>query len=81
MLFLTAFFFFMSGNNNVPQAISIDEDGKIVPRVTELDVAKQSLEEYRGWLNGTSSNWTEVSSSSSRAQNQLIVVCCTCSTT
>jgi hypothetical protein len=45
----------------VPQAISIDEDGKIVPRVTELDVATQSLEEYRGWLNGTSSNWTEVS--------------------
>jgi hypothetical protein len=61
MLFLTAFFFFMSGNNNVPQAISIDEDGKIVPRVTELDVATQSLEEYRRWLNGTSSNWTEVS--------------------
>jgi hypothetical protein len=71
----------MSGNNNVPQAIAIDEDGKIVPRVTELDVAKQSLEEYRGWLNGTSSNWTEVSSSSSRAQNQLIVVCHTCSET
>jgi hypothetical protein len=61
MLFLTAFFFFVSGNNNVPQAIAIDEDGKIVPRVTELDVATQSLEEYRGWLNGTSSNWTEVS--------------------
>jgi len=61
MLFLTAFFFFMSGNNNVPQPIAIDEDGKIVPRVTELDVARQGLEEYRGWLNGTSSNWTEVS--------------------
>jgi len=45
----------------VPQAIAIDEDGKIVPRVTELDVARQSLEEYRGWLNGTSNNWTEVS--------------------
>jgi hypothetical protein len=61
MLFLTAFFFFMSGNNTVPQPMAIDEDGKFVPRVTELDVARQGLEEYRGWLNGTEGNWTEVS--------------------
>jgi hypothetical protein len=61
MLFLTAFFFFMSGNNNVPVQMATDEDGKFVPRVTELDVARESLEEYRSWLNGTSSDWTEVS--------------------
>lgn len=62
MLFLTAFFFFMSGNNNVPQQIVTDEEGRIVPRITELDVARQGLEEYRGWLNGTEGNWTEVCS-------------------
>jgi len=61
MLFLTAFFFFMSGNNTVPQPMQIDEDGKFVPRRTELDVAREGLEEYRGWLNGTEGNWTEVS--------------------
>lgn len=47
----------------MPQPIAIDEDGKIVPSVTELDVARQSLDEYRGWLNGTSSNYTEVAQS------------------
>jgi hypothetical protein len=61
MLFLTAFFFFMSGNNNVPQQIVTDEEGRIVPRITELDVAREQLEEYKGWLNGTEGNWTEVS--------------------
>jgi hypothetical protein len=51
----------MSGNNNVPQQIITDEEGKIVARITELDVARQGFEEYRGWLNGTEGNWTEVS--------------------
>jgi hypothetical protein len=61
MLFLTAFFFFMSGNNNVPQQIATDDEGRIVPRITELDVAREQLEEYKGWSNGTEGNWTEVS--------------------
>ena len=65
----------------MPQPIAIDEDGKIVPRVTELDVARQSLEEYRGWLNGTSSNWTEVSWELQVDLTKLRIVCCTCSQT
>lgn len=59
MLFLTAFFFFMSGGNQAPQPIVFDSDGKIVPRVTELDVARDIVDEYNGWMNGTG-NWTEV---------------------
>jgi hypothetical protein len=62
MLFLTAFFFFMSGNNQMPpQTIQIGPDGEFVPRVTELDMSREHLEEYKGFLNGTSGNWTEVS--------------------
>jgi hypothetical protein len=60
MLFLTAFFFFMSGNNSMPeQAIMIGPDGDFVPRVTELSLVREVVEEYTGFLNGTG-NWTEV---------------------
>jgi len=61
MLFLTAMFFFMSGNNNLPeQQLVIGPDGEIKPRVSEYDLAGTLLEEYKGWMNGTG-NWTEVS--------------------
>lgn len=39
--------------------MEIGEDGRFVPRVTELDVARELVEEYKGWMNGTG-NWTEV---------------------
>ncbi|ORY35895.1 hypothetical protein BCR39DRAFT_512893 [Naematelia encephala] len=60
MLFLTAFFFFMSGGNNMPETqIVVGPDGQIKPRVTELDMARTYVDEYKGWMNGTG-NWTEV---------------------
>ena len=60
MLFLTAFFFFMSGGNNLPdQQILVGPDGEVQPRITELDIARLYVEEYKGWMNGTG-NWTEV---------------------
>lgn len=61
MLFLTAFFFLMSGGNqpNI-QEISVGPDGKFVQRVTELDLARQIGQEYEAWRNGTAGNWTEV---------------------
>ncbi len=43
------------------QQIVVGLDGEIQPRVTELDVAKTFVEEYKGFLNGTTGNWTEVS--------------------
>jgi len=70
MLFLTAFFFFMSGGNNVSQApVQIGPDGELVHRLTQLDLAGTLVDEYRGFLNGTG-NWTEVS----LAQAQQIAV-------
>ena len=61
MLFLTAFFFFMSGGNNMPEsAIVLGPDGEFHPRITELALVRGYVDEYRGWLNGTG-NWTEVS--------------------
>lgn len=42
------------------QQIVIGPDGEIQPRVTELDVARVWVEEYKGRMNGTG-NWTEVS--------------------
>jgi hypothetical protein len=63
MLFLTAFFFFMSGNNNFPPpdgGVMFDADGQLVPRLTELDLARGKVEEYRGLINGSAGNWTEV---------------------
>lgn len=63
MLFLTAFFFFMSGNNQIPAPIQVGPDGEFITRVTELDMAREYVQEYTGFLNGTG-NWTEVSDSS-----------------
>lgn len=61
MLFLTAFFFFMSGGNNVAQApVQIGPDGELVHRVTQLELAGTLVDEYQGFLNG-SGNWSEVS--------------------
>lgn len=61
MLFMTAFFFFMSGGNNAPiSPIAVGPDGEIVQRVTELGMAGTYVDEYKGFLNGTG-NWTEVS--------------------
>lgn len=63
MLFLTAFFFFMSGGNNIPeQQIVMGPNGEVQPRVTELDLARTTVEEYKGWIHGTG-NWSEVSAS------------------
>lgn len=63
MLFLTMFFFFMSGNNQMPaQTIVVGPDGEIQPRLTELELAGRLVDEYKGFVNGTG-NWTEVSSS------------------
>lgn len=55
MLILTMFFFLM-GNSNSPQIIN--DDGS--PRITELDIIREQVDEYQGYLNGTG-NWTEVS--------------------
>jgi hypothetical protein len=60
MLYLTAFFYFLSGNNNMPeQNIVMGPDGEFKPRITELDVITGIHDEYSGFLNGTG-NWTEV---------------------
>lgn len=60
LLFLTAFFFFMSGGNQMPEpTITVGPDGQIMPRVTELDRAREYVNDYKGFLNGTG-NWTEV---------------------
>ncbi|EJT53239.1 RING finger ubiquitin ligase [Trichosporon asahii var. asahii CBS 2479] len=53
MLILTMFFFLM-GNGNSPQIIN--DDG--TPRITELDIIREQVDEYEGYLNGTG-NWTE----------------------
>ncbi|KAL7422798.1 hypothetical protein Q5752_002094 [Cryptotrichosporon argae] len=59
MMFLTFMFFFMSGGN-APMPVTVGPDGEIRPRVTELDVARKMVDEYKGWMNGTG-NWTETS--------------------
>ncbi|WVQ85781.1 hypothetical protein IAT38_007948 [Cryptococcus sp. DSM 104549] len=63
MLFLTAFFFFMSGGNNVPVSggVEIGPDGEVRPRVTELEYVRGIRDEWRGWVNGTGAegNYTE----------------------
>lgn len=78
MLFLTAFFFFMSGGNNFPppeQGVMVGPDGSIMPRVTELDVARGWVEEYKGLIvNGTGGNWTEVGEMSSSGVGVGVVV-------
>ncbi|RXK41711.1 hypothetical protein M231_00946 [Tremella mesenterica] len=61
MLFLTAFFFFMSGGNAPEQEVVLGPNGEFVHRVTQLDLARTSYEEYQGLLNGTIGNWTEPS--------------------
>ena len=57
---MAAWFFFMSGGNNMPQTIVVGPDGEIQPRQTELGLARDHVEEYKGYMNGTS-NWTQVS--------------------
>ena len=41
------------------QQIIVGPDGEIQQRVTELDIARLHVHEYKGWLNNTG-NWTEV---------------------
>lgn len=62
MLFLTAFFFFMSGGNHAPATggMEIGPDGEVRPRVSELEYVRGMRDEWRGWLNGTEGNYTEV---------------------
>jgi hypothetical protein len=53
----------MSGGNQMPEpTITVGPDGQIMPRVTELDRAREYLNDYNGFLNGTG-NWTEVGGS------------------
>lgn len=42
------------------QQIVVGLDGELQSRVTELDMARTFVEEYKGFINGTG-NWTEVS--------------------
>lgn len=62
MLFLTAFFFFMSGGNHAPATggMEIGPDGEVRPRMSELEYVRGMRDEWRGWLNGTEGNYTEV---------------------
>ncbi|ODN80188.1 hypothetical protein L198_07845 [Cryptococcus wingfieldii CBS 7118] len=55
MLFMTAFFFFMSGGNHAPvnSGSEIGPDGQIAPGVTEYEWVRGQRDEWRGWLNGT----------------------------
>ena len=53
MLFLAAFWFFMSSNNPAPPMIVVGPDGEVVPRLTTLDRARARVEEYAFFLNGT----------------------------
>ncbi|WWC92049.1 uncharacterized protein L201_007003 [Kwoniella dendrophila CBS 6074] len=63
MLFLTAFFFFMSGNNHpINSGIEIGPDGELRTRMSELDYAKQIRDEWKGNLYGNDTlkgNYTE----------------------
>ncbi|WWC65490.1 uncharacterized protein I303_108108 [Kwoniella dejecticola CBS 10117] len=63
MLFLTAFFFFMSGNNHpINSGIEIGPDGELRARVSELDHAKMIRDEWEGVLHGNDTmrgNYTE----------------------
>ncbi|KAK8850346.1 hypothetical protein IAR55_004264 [Kwoniella newhampshirensis] len=64
MLFLTAFFFFMSGGNNMPTSggIEIGPDGEIRARMSELEYVRSLRDEWRGWIDGTmEGNYTEPS--------------------
>ncbi|KAK4685270.1 transmembrane E3 ubiquitin-protein ligase, partial [Tremellales sp. Uapishka_1] len=58
MLLLTAFFFLMSGGNTAPEQIIIGPDGEVTQRLSELELSRTMVKEYRGWMNGTG-NWTE----------------------
>lgn len=62
MLFLTAFFFFMSGSNHAPATggMEIGPDGEVRPRMSELEYVRGMRDEWRSWLNGTEGNYTEV---------------------
>ncbi|KIR79484.1 ligase [Cryptococcus gattii EJB2] len=61
MLFLTAFFFFMSGGNHAPATggMEIGPDGEVRPRMSELEYVRGMRDEWKGWLNGTEGNYTE----------------------
>lgn len=62
MLFLTAFFFFMSGGNHTPTSggMEIGPDGEVRMRMSELEYVRGMRDEWKGWLNGTEGNYTEV---------------------
>ncbi|KAL1409803.1 hypothetical protein Q8F55_003800 [Vanrija albida] len=57
LLMLTMFFFFMSGNGPAYQPV-VGPDGEFRPRMTELQLLRGQVGEYREFLNGTG-NWTE----------------------
>ncbi|OXG23479.1 ligase [Cryptococcus neoformans Tu401-1] len=61
MLFLTAFFFFMSGGNHTPTSggMEIGPDGEVRMRMSELEYVRGMRDEWKGWLNGTEGNYTE----------------------
>ncbi|WWC72337.1 uncharacterized protein I206_106299 [Kwoniella pini CBS 10737] len=65
MLFLTAFFFFMSGNNQpINSGIEIGPDGEFRTRISELDHAKTIRNEWEGIVHGNITlrgNFTEPS--------------------
>ncbi|WWC98821.1 hypothetical protein V866_005714 [Kwoniella sp. B9012] len=65
MLFLTAFFFFMSGNNHpIGSGIEIGPDGELRTRMSELEYAKIIRDEWVGVINGNETmkgNYTEPS--------------------
>ncbi|WVQ74741.1 hypothetical protein IAR50_004346 [Cryptococcus sp. DSM 104548] len=63
MLFMTAFFFFMSGGNHVPANNSpeVGPDGQFKPGVSEYEWVRGQRDEWRAWLNGTETNYTEPS--------------------
>ncbi|WVQ95739.1 hypothetical protein IAU59_002838 [Kwoniella sp. CBS 9459] len=55
MLFMTAFFFFMSGGNHYPASggLEVGPDGEIRHRMSELDHARLWRDEWRGVVNGS----------------------------
>ncbi|WWD20527.1 hypothetical protein CI109_105003 [Kwoniella shandongensis] len=61
MLFMTAFFFFMSGGNNIPTSggVEIGPDGELRMKQSELDYVRGLRDDWKGWINGTEGNYTE----------------------
>ncbi|OCF42632.1 hypothetical protein I317_03491 [Kwoniella heveanensis CBS 569] len=55
MLFMTAFFFFMSGGNHYPASggLEVGPDGEIRHKMSELDHARLWRDEWRGVVNGS----------------------------